>query len=82
MSVLSGGSESPTLDRSFLVATGSSDAFVYLYDVEQQEGHPIQKLEGHLDRVYAVDFHPQEPILCSGSADFTIKMWEPERDKP
>ena len=29
----------------------------------------------HQDRVYATHFHPQEPILASCSADFTLKIW-------
>ncbi|PHZ13300.1 uncharacterized protein RHIMIDRAFT_291064 [Rhizopus microsporus ATCC 52813] len=33
----------------------------------------MQRLEGHTDRVYAVNFHPTEPILASCSADFTVK---------
>ena len=37
----------------------------------------MQRLEGHTDRVYAVNFHPTEPILASGSADFTVKVWGP-----
>ncbi|RKP10857.1 WD40-repeat-containing domain protein [Thamnocephalis sphaerospora] len=40
-------------------------------------GHLLQRLEGHTDRVYSVDFHPTEPILCSCSADATIKIWAP-----
>jgi COMPASS component SWD3 len=37
----------------------------------------MQRLEGHTDRVYAVNFHPTEPILASCSADSTIKVWGP-----
>ncbi|KAI8800555.1 WD40-repeat-containing domain protein, partial [Cladochytrium replicatum] len=38
-------------------------------------GELLQRLEGHGDRVYAVNFHPYEPILASCSADFTVKLW-------
>ncbi|KAJ3297003.1 DNA-directed DNA polymerase gamma mip1 [Borealophlyctis nickersoniae] len=66
-----------SLESSILLATGSADPFVYLYSVGGPEGtgELIQRLEGHTDRVYAVDFHPVEPILASCSADFTIKVW-------
>ena len=39
----------------------------------------VQKLSGHTDRVYAVDFHPLEPSLASCSADFGIKVWSTRR---
>ncbi|KAK9712952.1 hypothetical protein K7432_006789 [Basidiobolus ranarum] len=65
------------LDKSIILATGSSDPYVYLYNVGVQEGNAtlIQRLEGHMDRVYDVAFHPFEPILCSSSADLTVKIW-------
>ncbi|RKP27973.1 WD40-repeat-containing domain protein [Syncephalis pseudoplumigaleata] len=47
------------------------------YNNRQGTGHLLQRLEGHTDRVYSVDFHPTEPILCSCSADATIKIWAP-----
>ncbi|KAI8049073.1 WD40-repeat-containing domain protein [Syncephalis plumigaleata] len=67
------------LESRMLLASGSADPFVYLYDVGGLEGtgHLLQRLEGHTDRVYSVDFHPTEPILCSCSADATIKIWAP-----
>ncbi|KAI8906182.1 WD40-repeat-containing domain protein [Powellomyces hirtus] len=60
-----------------LLATGSADPFVYVYNVGGVEGSSdlLQRLEGHTDRVYAVHFHPSEPILASCSADFTLKVW-------
>ncbi|KAJ3056047.1 hypothetical protein HK097_008284 [Rhizophlyctis rosea] len=66
-----------TTETSILLATGSADPFVYVYSVGGPEGtgELIQRLEGHTDRVYAVDFHPSEPILASCSADFTVKVW-------
>lgn len=39
----------------------------------------MQRLEGHTDRVYTVNFHPTEPLLASGSADFTVKIWGPSQ---
>ena len=44
-------------------------------------GELVQRLRGHTDRVYAVDFHPSEPLLASGSADFTVRLWAPPRTR-
>jgi COMPASS component SWD3 len=57
------------------VATGSADSSAYLFDIGGSKGPLIQKLEGHKDRVYAVHFHPMDPILSTCSADSTIKIW-------
>ncbi|KAI8588021.1 WD40-repeat-containing domain protein [Geranomyces variabilis] len=64
-------------DSTQLLATGSADPFVYVYNVGGPEGtgELLQRLEGHTDRVYAVNFHPTESILASCSADFTLKIW-------
>eukprot|EP00842_Homolaphlyctis_polyrhiza_P005097 jgi/Hompol1/5589/HPOL_004588-RA len=66
-----------------LLATGSADPFVYVYSLGLSEGTSelVQRLEGHTDRVYAVSFHPNDPILCSCSADFTIKVWHSSTGK-
>ena len=60
-------------DNVALLASGSADPYVYIYDVAS--GRLLQRLEGHKDRVYAVAFHPTQPTLASCSADFTIKVW-------
>ncbi|RGB35913.1 WD40-repeat-containing domain protein [Rhizophagus diaphanus] len=67
------------LEASLLLATGSADPYAYLYNVggPEETGELIQRLEGHTDFVYAVDFHPFEPILASCSADCIIKIWAP-----
>merc|ERR1719158_2382137 len=42
-----------------------------------QTGHPvIRTLYDHLEEVTTLEFHPKEPILASGSNDFTIKMFD------
>ncbi|KAI9209632.1 WD40-repeat-containing domain protein [Polychytrium aggregatum] len=70
-------------EPNILLATGSSDPSVYIYSVGGAEGTSelVQKLEGHTDRVYAVNFHPTEALLASCSADSTIKMWYSSRKK-
>jgi len=69
----------PTVHSSLLLATGSADGDAYVYDVggPSGSGELIQRLRGHSDRVYAVGFHPTEPVLASGSADFTVRLWAP-----
>ncbi|KAF9201115.1 hypothetical protein BGZ49_008655 [Haplosporangium sp. Z 27] len=65
------------LEASLLLASGSMDPYVYLFDVGAGDGQYdlLQKLSGHTDRVYDIDFHPIDHVLASGSADFTVKVW-------
>jgi WD40 repeat protein len=61
---------------SMLLATGSADLCAYVFDVGGTRGAKLmQRLEGHTDRVHAVSFHPQDPLLATCSADSTIKIW-------
>ncbi len=66
-----------------LLVTGSAEPFMYVYLIGEKEGsyELLQKLEGHTDRVYSCDFHPKEPYLASGSADFTVKIWALSRKR-
>jgi COMPASS component SWD3 len=68
-----------TFDTSLLLASGSTDRYAYLFDISDIEdaGSLLQRLEGHEERVYSVDFHPTEPTLATSSADFTVKIWAP-----
>ena len=70
----------PSVHSSVLLATGSADGDAYVFDVSGPRGSGglLQRLRGHTDRVYAVDFHPELPLLASGSADFGIKLWAPQ----
>ncbi|CAO3630852.1 unnamed protein product [Mucor hiemalis] len=71
----------PKEEKSVLLATGSADPYAYLYNVGEDSAELMQRLEGHTDRVYAVNFHPTEPILASCSADFTVKVWGPSLNR-
>lgn len=66
---------------ALLLASGSADSVVRLFDVGSgsNSNKLFQKLEGHTDRVYAVDFHPEQAMLASGSADATIRIWARKR---
>ncbi|KAI9325055.1 WD40-repeat-containing domain protein [Zopfochytrium polystomum] len=69
-------------DSDVLLATGSADPFVYLYQISSHgTSEFLQRLEGHTDRVYATSFHPTEPILASCSADFSVKLWYSGKSK-
>lgn len=57
-----------------LVATGSLDTFVRLWDVAT--GRLLECLRGHKDSVYSVVFTPDGQGLVSGSLDKTLKYWE------
>ncbi|XP_043472833.1 cleavage stimulation factor subunit 1 [Leptopilina heterotoma] len=75
-----------------LIATGSVDASIKILDVDrmlaksapdevatsdQTGGHPvIRTLYDHLEEVTCLEFHPREPILVSGSRDFSIKLFD------
>jgi len=42
-----------------------------------QSGHPvIRTLYDHVEEVTSLEFHPKEPLLASGSRDFTIKIFD------
>ncbi|CDF40849.1 unnamed protein product [Chondrus crispus] len=66
------------IQNSLILASGSADGNICLFDVGGRPGTGalLQTLEGHKDRVYGVDFHPNEPILASCSADCGIKIWQ------
>lgn len=43
----------------------------------EQQGHPvIRTLYDHMEEVTCLEFHPKEPVLCSGSKDNTIKLFD------
>ncbi|KAL5238932.1 hypothetical protein ACI65C_006342 [Semiaphis heraclei] len=75
-----------------LIATGSCDTSIKILDVERilattfnidstdnQEGHGhpvIRTLYDHSEEVTCLEFHPNKPILASGSRDCHIKFFE------
>lgn len=73
-----------TTENSLLLATGSADSHAYVYDLSGSDGGSqlLQQLDGHTDRVYTTAFHPTRPLLATGSADFTVKLWMAKTQKP
>lgn len=58
------------------VSAGSADRFMYIWDTTSRR--IIYKLPGHNGSVNDVDFHPDEPVIVSGSSDKQIYMGEIE----
>ena len=59
-----------------ILATGSSDTTIKLWDVET--GQEIRTLKGHNGHVYSASFSSDGKTLASGSEDTTIKLWNLE----
>jgi len=69
-------------EQSLLLAAGSGEGVVYIYDLANQ-GRFFQDLRGHEKRVYTLQFHYDEPKLLSTSADSTVRIWSlTSRDEP
>ena len=62
-----------------ILATGSSDTTIKLWDVET--GQEIRTLKGHNGHVYSASFSSDGKTLASGSEDTTIKLWNVETGK-
>ncbi|ESN96866.1 hypothetical protein HELRODRAFT_178666 [Helobdella robusta] len=58
------------------IAAGSGDRMVYIWDTTTRR--ILYKFPGHGGSVNEVDFHPLEPIICSGSSDKQIYLGEIE----
>jgi WD40 repeat protein len=56
-----------------ILATGSADKTIILWDVET--GEKLKTLKGHSHYIYAVAFSPDGTILASGGRDRTIIIW-------
>ncbi len=59
-----------------LLASGSSDSTVKLWDIVNQTD--VATLEGHAAAVGSVAFSPNGMLLASGSGDGTVKLWDVE----
>ncbi|WWC90343.1 uncharacterized protein L201_005276 [Kwoniella dendrophila CBS 6074] len=61
-------------DNGNRIAVGGGDRNVTIWDVDT--GKIAYKLPGHKGTVTAVDFHPREPIILTGSKDSNMLLGE------
>lgn len=69
----SSSSSSSDLDLISLQAVREIEMDLLEGDVELQE---IQRLEGHMDRVWGLAWNPVYPMLASCSGDKTVRVWQ------
>lgn len=62
----------PGADKPYLVS-GADDHSVRVWDYQNKAC--VRVLEGHTLNVSSVVFHPELPIILSGSEDCTMKVW-------
>ncbi|GBG64185.1 hypothetical protein CBR_g40885 [Chara braunii] len=59
-------------DRPHLIS-GADDKLVKVWDYQTKSC--VQTLEGHSHNVSAVCFHPELPVIITGSEDGTLRVW-------
>lgn len=65
----------PTMDK--LLATGSADKTIGIFDLRFPKHGKIHSLEGHQDIITKVDWHPTDgAILASSSDDRRVILWD------
>lgn len=65
-----------------LLATGSADKLIRLWQVQGTSSSPDLTLAGHTGIVYTVAFSPDGKLLASGSNDMTVRLWSLPDGKP
>ncbi len=59
-----------------LLATGSADALVRLWQVDQEPAADPILLDGHTQAITGLAFSPNGEWLASGSKDHTVRLWK------
>ncbi|CAH1133917.1 unnamed protein product [Ceutorhynchus assimilis] len=59
-------------DKPYLIS-GADDRLVKIWDYQNKTC--VQTLEGHAENVTAVCFHPELPVVLTGSEDGTVRVW-------
>ncbi|KAF5288983.1 hypothetical protein FQA39_LY03862 [Lamprigera yunnana] len=59
-------------DKPYLIS-GADDRLVKIWDYQNKTC--VQTLEGHAQNISAVTFHPELPVVLTGSEDGTVRIW-------
>lgn len=59
-------------DKPYLIS-GADDRLVKIWDYQNKTC--VQTLEGHAQNIASVTFHPELPIILTGSEDGTVRVW-------
>lgn len=59
-------------DKPYLIS-GADDRLVKIWDYQNKTC--VQTLEGHAQNIAAVCFHPELPVILTGSEDGTVRVW-------
>ena len=59
-------------DKPYLIS-GADDRMVKIWDYQNKTC--VQTLEGHAQNVTAVCYHPELPIILTGSEDGSLRIW-------
>ena len=62
------------MQDSTLVATGSSDKIIRVWDIRSKKPL-IKSFKGHSDCILCLDWLCQDRTIVSGSKDKTIRVW-------
>ncbi|CUA69991.1 Vegetative incompatibility protein HET-E-1 [Podospora anserina] [Rhizoctonia solani] len=63
------------------IASGSSDGIIYIWDSSRPDGTPLKeplRIHAHTDTIWSVACSPDGKYVASGSADQTIRFWNPK----
>ncbi|GFS08154.1 WD repeat-containing protein 17, partial [Elysia marginata] len=65
-----------------MLATGCEDKSVRVFYMASSTDHPIKVFTGHESKVFHIRWNPlKEGVLCSGSDDGHIRVWDYTRDQ-